>query len=329
MIWYTFYMISTTVITYALLLSKCSTHTTVLHRPASRPAIPPPARNIATAATARPWQSDSTLQPHRIPQINDRRRLRITRHCSQHAVIDTCHAQRSPLLNFASATSGNVGQHFPTFVRDNGSQIRQAQSNEGHSITLAIAIASLQSDRSLFWALKSVCRPFCSPKCEPLYSRPLPKCNELTHHSHNDSTNHNGAIYADGSASRSHRMLSFPERAQTSSKYCNLLSSHHPLRFSIMPSVTPSKLQPRGTAMSAASNAKTSSPWGTKPVVSAEKKSVNAKEWPALASMAKPGDKKDAPAHGNKPFSSAHLLGKGSRSSKRRLVEPARPRSAS
>eukprot|EP00956_Cyclotella_meneghiniana_P039150 scaffold166674_cov26-Cyclotella_meneghiniana.AAC.1 len=31
--------------------------------------------------------------------------------------------------------------------------------------------------------------------------------------------------------------------------------------------------------------------------------SVNAKEWPALASTAKPGDKKDATAHGNKPFS--------------------------
>eukprot|EP00956_Cyclotella_meneghiniana_P028650 scaffold67436_cov82-Cyclotella_meneghiniana.AAC.1 len=310
MIWYTFYMISTTVITYALLLSKCATHTIVLRRSVSRPAIPPPTRDIATAVTARPWQSDSTLQPYRILQINDRRRLRITRHRSHNAVIDTCHAQRSPLLNLASATSNNVGQHFLTVVRDNGSQIRQAQSNEGQSITLAIANASLQSDRSSFWALKSVCRPFCSPKCEPLSSRPLPKCNEPVRHSHNDSPNHNGAIYADGSASPSHRMLSFPERAQTSSNYCNLPSSHHHRRSTIMPSVTPSKLQPRGTAMPAASKAKTSSPWGTKPVVSAEK-SVNAKEWPALASTAKPGDKKDAPAHGDKPFSVGSSAGKG------------------
>eukprot|EP00956_Cyclotella_meneghiniana_P002861 scaffold3390_cov61-Cyclotella_meneghiniana.AAC.12 len=38
---------------------------------------------------------------------------------------------------------------------------------------------------------------------------------------------------------------------------------------------------------------------------------VNAKEWPALASTAKPGDKKDATAHGNKPFSVGSSAGKG------------------
>eukprot|EP00956_Cyclotella_meneghiniana_P007923 scaffold10518_cov43-Cyclotella_meneghiniana.AAC.5 len=254
MIWYTFYTISTTVITYALLLSKCIPHTIVLHRSASRPALPPPARTIATAATARPWQSESTLQPHRILQTDDRRRLRITRRHSQNAVIDTCHAQRAPLPNSASATSNNVGQHLSALVRDNGSQIRQAQSNEGHSRILAVANASLQSDHSSFWALKSVCRPFCSPKCEPLSPRPLPKCNEPIHHSHNVGSDHNGANYADGSASRSHRRLSFPERAQNSSNHRTPLSSHHHLRSSAMPSATPSKLQPRGSTMSTAPN---------------------------------------------------------------------------
>eukprot|EP00956_Cyclotella_meneghiniana_P006838 scaffold9202_cov42-Cyclotella_meneghiniana.AAC.4 len=192
MIWYTFYMISTIVITYALPLSKCATHTIVLQRSASRPALPPPANNIATAAIAQPWHSDSTLKLHWIIQINDRRRSRIIRHCSQNVVVDTCHVQRKPLLNSPSSSSSNVGQHFRALVRDNDSQFRQAQSNEGQSRTFAIVNASLQSARSSFWALRSVCRPFCSPKCEPLYSRPLPQCNKLIiHHSHNDSSNLN------------------------------------------------------------------------------------------------------------------------------------------
>ena len=177
MLRYTFYTISTAVFTYALLVSKYTAHYAVQQSSASRPTTPPPPHAIATATTARPWQSDSVLKPQLIRQTNYRRRSRLVRHIGHFTLSSTCRAQSSRLPNLASPSGSGVRQSFRLLRTNYDGRFRRQQANAGCSTDRRTILRALKSANDFLEALQSALGSFCSPKCEPLF-RQLPKCNE-------------------------------------------------------------------------------------------------------------------------------------------------------
>ena len=112
MLQYTFYTISTVIITYALLMGCPSSRSTVLKCRPSRTALPPPLRTIATAPTHQPWLLESTPKWRPILQTNKRRRCRRVRQYDNIALPPTCQGQHTTRPNLLSSACDKVGQWF-------------------------------------------------------------------------------------------------------------------------------------------------------------------------------------------------------------------------
>ena len=112
MLQYTFYTISTVIITYALCMACPSSRTTVLKCLPSRPAPPPSLRAIATAPTHQPWPVESALKQRHILQINKGRRCRRVRQNDNIVLPSTCQGRHATLSNSRWYESTEVGQCF-------------------------------------------------------------------------------------------------------------------------------------------------------------------------------------------------------------------------